>query len=130
MEPAAATVMRHRLSAAPAVEGVGALHGRGPVRPRAQAGPLPARQFLDVDPQDPQASFELFASPLARPQVCDVARVDPDTGTWEFFPRPGGGYRPGDLPPDYEPPDQFTFPISPSGGSVGGATVPITTDGP
>ena len=46
MEPAAATVMRHRLSAAPAVEGVGALHGRGPVRPRAQAGPLAARQFL------------------------------------------------------------------------------------
>jgi len=50
---------------------------------------------LDVNPQDPQASFELFTSPLARPQVCDVARVDPDTGTWEFFPRPGGGYRPG-----------------------------------
>ena len=38
--------MRHRLSAPRTVEGVGALHGRGPVRPRAQAGPLAARQFF------------------------------------------------------------------------------------
>jgi len=85
---------------------------------------------LDVNPQDPQASFELFASPLARPQVCDVARVDPDTGTWQFFPRPGGGYMAHGAVLQPQSHGTFSFPILPSSGGVGGATVPITTDGP
>ena len=78
---------------------------------------------LDVNPQDPQASFELFTSPLTRSLVCD-------TTSRQFLARPGPGYLAWDQEPDFVPRGQFSFAIAPTRGNVSGATVPITTDGP
>ncbi|NOY92066.1 MAG: hypothetical protein GXP55_12790, partial [Deltaproteobacteria bacterium] len=80
---------------------------------------------LDVDPQDPQATFAMFTPGPVRGQIC--SRVRP--GLPDAPGPPAGGYLRSDLPPNYQSRNQFSFVIIGTSGSIGDTSVPVASGG-